>query len=82
MALILISHASKVMLKILQRRFERAIEIALDDAQARLHANRSTAEKVCDLRVIGEKCIEPQMAVYCNSIDYKKAFDRVVHYGW
>ncbi|XP_063616061.1 uncharacterized protein LOC134789360, partial [Penaeus indicus] len=72
----LISHASKVMLKFLQRRIEKAIESTLDDAQAGFRANRSTAEQVCNLRVIGEKYIEHQMAVHCNFIDYKKAFDR------
>ena len=77
-----ISHVSKVMLKILQMRIERAIEIALDDVQAGFRANRSTAEQVCNLGVIGEKYIEHQMAVYFNFIGYKKAFDRVVHYGW
>ncbi|XP_063590184.1 uncharacterized protein LOC134767063 [Penaeus indicus] len=62
---------------------ERAIECTLDDAQAEFRPRRSTVEQRCNLRcnlrVIGEKYINHQMAVYNNYIDYKKAFDRVWH---
>ena len=73
----LICHASKVMLKIIQRRIEKVIENARDDTEAGFRANRSTAEQICNLKVIGEKYIQHQMAVYCNFIDYKKAVNRV-----
>ena len=72
----LISHASKVMPKIIQRRIEKVIENGLDDTQDGFRANRSTAEQICNLKVIGEKYTEHQMAVYCNFIDYKNAWVR------
>ena len=67
------------MLKIIQQRIDNAINFTLDDAQAGFPASRSTAEQVCDLRIIGEKYIEHQMKMYNNFIDFKKSFDRVWH---
>ena len=63
-AIALISHASKVMLKILQRRITTAVESVLDDCQAGLRAGRSTEEQATNLRILCEKYIEHGSKVF------------------
>ena len=74
-AISLISHASKVMLKILQRRITPAVESVLDDCQAGFRAGRSTEEQVTNLRVLCEKYIEQGSKVFLNFVDYRKVLD-------
>ena len=78
-AIALISHASKVMLKILQKRIAPTVESLLDDFQAGFRAGRSTAEQVASLRIFCEKYIEHDSKVFLSFVDYRKAFDRVWH---
>ena len=75
----LISHASKVTLKILQRRITPTVESVLDDCQAGFRSGRRTAEQVTNLRILCEKNIEHGSKVFLNFVDYRKAFDRVWH---
>jgi len=75
----LISHSSKVLLYVLMNRMKPTIKEALDDAQAGFQEGRSTAEQVCNLRILSEKYMDHQLPVYHNFIDFKKAFDRVWH---
>ena len=67
--------ASKVMLKILQRRITPAVESVLDDCQAGFRAGRSTEEQVTNLRVLCEKYIEQGSKVFLNFVDYRKVLD-------
>ena len=75
----LISHASKVMLKIIQRRLQPFVERELPDTQAGFRKGRGTRDIIADARWIIEKAREYQKEVNMCFIDYSKAFDSVDH---
>ena len=75
----LISHASKIMLKILQARLQRCINQELPDVQAGFRKGRRTKDQMASIRWIIEKAREFQKNIYFCSIDYAKAFDCVDH---
>ena len=75
----LISHASKVMLKILQARFQQYMNHELPDVQAGFRKGRGTRDQIANIRWIIEKAREFQKNVYFCFIDYAKAFDCVDH---
>ncbi|KAK2552755.1 putative RNA-directed DNA polymerase from transposon BS [Acropora cervicornis] len=75
----LISHASKIMVKILQKRIAPTAESLLDDYQAGFRVGRGTVEQVTNLRILCENYIEHDLKVFLNFVDYRKAFDRVWH---
>ena len=75
----LISHARKVMLKILQARLQQYMNCELPDAQAGFRKGRGTREQIVNIRWIMEKGREFQKNVYFCFIDYTKAFDCVDH---
>ena len=75
----LISHASKVMLKILQSRFQQYVNHALPDVQAGFRKGRGTRDKIANILWIIKKAREFQKNIYFCFIDYAKAFDCVVH---
>lgn len=77
----LISHASKVMLKILLNRLKRESEEHLSEEQAGFRSGRSTVEQIFNCRVLMEKHLQHQRKLFHNFIDFKKAFDRVWHDG-
>ena len=77
--LALISHASKVMLKILQARLQQYGNQELPDAQAGLRKGRGTRDQVANICWIIEKTREFQKNIYFCFIDYAKAFDCVDH---
>ena len=68
----LISHASKVMLKILQERLQQYVNHELPDVQAGLRKDRGTRGQIY---WIIEKARELQKNIYFCFIDYAKAFD-------
>ena len=70
----LISHASKVMLKILQARFQQYVNCELPDAQAGFRKGRGTRDQIADIHWIIEKAREFQENIYFCFIDYDKAF--------
>ena len=72
----LISHASKVMLKILQARLQRYVNHELLDVQAGFRKSRGTRDQIANIRGIMEKAREFQKNINCF-IDYAKAFDCV-----
>ena len=74
----LISHASKVMLKILQARFQQYMNHELPDVQAGFRRQRNQRSN-CHIRWIMEKAREFQKNIYFCFIDYAKAFDCVDH---
>ena len=71
----LISHTSKVMLKILQARFQQYMNHALPDAQAGFRKGRRTRDQIANICWVIEK--EFQKNIYFCFIDYAKAFDYV-----
>ena len=70
----LISHASKVMLKILQARLQQYVNHELLDVQARCRKGRGTRDQIVNLCQITEKAREFQKNSYFCFIDYMKAF--------
>ena len=74
----LISHASKVMLKILQARLQQYVNRELPDDQAGFRKGRGTRDQIVNIRWIIKKAREFQKNIYCF-IDYTKAFDYVDH---
>ena len=70
----LISHISKVMLKILQARLQQYMNRELPDVQAGFRKGR-TRDQIADIRWIIEKAREFYKNIYFCFIDYAKAFD-------
>ena len=73
----LISHAIKVMLKILQARLQQYVNRELPDVQAGFRKGRGTRDKIANICWIMEKAREFQKNIYFCFIDYAKAFDCV-----
>ena len=69
----LISHASKVMLKILQARLQQYVNHELPDVQAGFRRDRGTRGQIANILWIIVKTREFQKNIYF--IDYAKAFD-------
>ena len=75
----LISHTSKVMLKILQARLQQYMNHELPDVQAGSIKGRGTRDQIANIRSITEKARQFQKNIYSCIIDYAKAFDCVHH---
>ena len=75
----LISHASKVMLKILQARLQQYVNHELPDVQAGFRKDRETRDQIANILWITEKAREFQRNIYSCFIDYAKDFDCVDH---
>ena len=71
----LISHASKVMLKIFQTRFQHNVNCELPDVQAAFRKGKGTRDQIANINWIIEKATEFQKNIYFCFIDYTKAFD-------
>ena len=76
----LISHASKVMLKILQARHQQYVNHELPDVQAAFRKGRGTRDQIANIHWIIEKARKFQKNIYVYFIDYAKAFDCVDHH--
>ena len=76
----LISHASKVMLKILQARLQQNVNWELPDVQAGFKKGRGTREQIPNICWIIQKAREFQKNICFCFIDYAKAFDCVDHH--
>ena len=75
----LISHASKVILKILQTRLQQYMNRELPDVQAGFRKGRGTRDQIVNIRWIMEKARGFQKNIYFCFIDYAKVFDCVEH---
>ena len=75
----LISHASKVMLKILQARLQQYMNHELPDVQAGFRKGRGTRDQIVNIRWIMEKAREFQKNIYFCFIDFVEDFDCVDH---
>ena len=69
----LISHASKVLLKILQARLQQYMNLELPDVQAGFRKGRGTRDQIVNICWITEKAREFQKNIYFCFIDYAKA---------
>ena len=75
----LISHASKVMLKILQDSLRQYMNHELPDVQAGFRKGRGTRDQIANICWIIKKAREFQKNSYFCFIDYTKAFNCVDH---
>ena len=76
----LISHASKVMLKILQDRLQQYMNHELTDIQAGFRKGRGTRDQIAKICWLIEKARDFQENIYFCFIDYAKVFDCVDHH--
>ena len=75
----LISHASKVMIKIFQVRFQQCVINELPDVQASFRKVRGTRDQIANIHWIMEKAREFQKNIHFCFVDCAKAFDCVDH---
>ena len=75
----LISHASKVMLKILQASLQQYVNRELPNVQAGFRKGRGTRDQIANIHWIIEKAREFQKNIYFCFLDYAKAFGYVDH---
>ena len=75
----LISHASKIMLKILQARLQPHVNHEVPDVEVGFRKGRGTGGQIANIHWIIEKPREIQKNIYFCFIDYAKAFDCVDH---
>ena len=68
------SHASKVMLKILQARLQQYVNRELPNVQAGFRKGRGTRDQIANIRWIIKQAREFQKNIYFCFIDYAKAF--------
>ena len=76
-----ISHASKVMLKILQARLQQYINRELPHVEVGFQKGRGARDQIANICWIIEKAREFQKNIYFCFIDYAKAFDCVDYCG-
>ena len=75
----LMSHALKIVLKIIHQRIYRKCEQNISDEQFGFRQGLGTREALFGLTVLLQKCRDQSQDVYLCFIDYEKAFDRVRH---
>ena len=75
----LISHSSKVVLKILQARLQQCMNHGLPDVQAGFRKGRGSKGQITNIRWIIDKEREFQKNIYFCFFDYAKAFNCVDH---
>ena len=75
----LISHSSKVMLKVILNGLKPQAEEIIAEEQDGFRALGSTTEQIFNLRILCEMYLQHQQNLYHVFIDFKKAFDRVWH---
>ena len=73
------THASNVMLKILQARLQQYMNQEILRVQAGFRKGRWTRDQIANIRWVMEKAREFQKSIYFCFINYAKAFDCVDH---
>ena len=73
------SHASSVMLWIVQAGFQQYVNQELPDVQAGFRKGRGTRDQIANVRWIMEKTRESLKNIYFCFIDYAKAFECLNH---
>ena len=74
-----ISHASKVILKILQASLQQYVNQEIPDVQSGFRKGRGSRDQIVNICWIIKKVREFQKNIYFCYIDYAKAFDTVDH---
>ena len=75
----LISHCSKILLKVIAGRLKGKLDEEIADEQCGFRANKGTRDQILNLKLIMEKHRERCHNLYMCFIDYRKAFDTVDH---
>jgi len=75
----LVSHASKILLKIILERIRRKTEEEIAEEQAGFRKGRGTRDQILNLRNIMQKSKEHQQHLFMCFIDFQKAFDSINH---
>ena len=76
----LMSHVTKLLLKIIQQRMANKIDKEVSRLQSGFRRGTGTREGIFNLWTICERATDVQTDVYICFIDYTKAFDRVKHF--
>ena len=75
----LISHSSKVMLKVILNRLKPQAGEIIAEEQAGFRAGRSTTEQIFNLRILCEKYLQHQQSLYHVFIDFKKLMTNIAN---
>jgi len=75
----LISHASKVLLKVMLNRIKDKAEVEVAEEQAGFRPQRGTYNHLCSLIILTEKARAHRQQLYMCFVDFEKAFDKVKH---
>ena len=76
----LVSHASKILLRIILERIRVKTEAEIADEhfeQAGFRQGRGTRDQIMNLRILMHKAREHQQPLYMCFVDFKKAFDSI-----
>jgi len=76
---VLVSHASKILLRIILERIRVKTETKLADEQAGFRQGRGARDQMTNLRILMHKAHEHQQPLYMCFVDFKKAFDSISH---
>ena len=75
----LISHLTKVLLRIIKARMRKSLRPEISQLQFGFVPDKSTRNAIFTLSILAERCIEMHKDLYLCFIDYSKAFDKVRH---
>jgi len=75
----LVSHASKILPRIILERIRLKMESEITDEQAGLRKGRGTRDQITNVRILMEKAHQHQQPLYMCFVDFKTAFDCVFH---
>ena len=78
-AIALVSHASKILLRIILERIRVKTETEIADEQAGFRQGRGTRDQITNLRILMHKACEHQQPPYMCFVDFKTAFDSISH---
>jgi len=75
----LVSHASKILLRMILERIRVKTETEIVDKHAGFRQGRGTRDQITNLRILMHKAREHQQPLYICFMDFKKAFDSISH---
>jgi len=75
----LISHASKVLLKVILDRIRAKVDFEVSETQAGFRQGKGTQTHLCNLRVMTERARARRQPLYLCFVDFEKAFDSIPH---
>jgi hypothetical protein len=78
-AISLMSHVTKLILKIIQQRISNRVEAEISRLQSGFRAGTGTREGIFHLRILTERALQVNREVFACFIDYSKAFDCIKH---